>query len=218
MAVKDIKAFSEKTKTNPDLSAQACACQKIRELLKLAKETGFELDEVELYPPNEPQFTADQLSQKLVDALLARERLSLRDCSPPAATARRAVAFVERLLYVTLTFHEPTAPRPLHMSCPASYNYQRMGHGRIPSPLLFRRGCRKEDVMLDETVVEQRLATLECAVADLQRRLSVAQAADNWLSKITGSISDEAAFLEALEFGRAYRKAQQPPEEVDEQA
>jgi len=70
MAIKDIKAFSDKAKANPDLGAKLRACQKVRELLKLAKETGVELDEVELYPPNEPQFTADQLSEKLVDALL----------------------------------------------------------------------------------------------------------------------------------------------------
>jgi len=70
MAIKDIKAFSDKARANPDLAAKLRACVKLRELLKLAKESGFELDEVELYPPNEPQFTADQLSQKLVDALL----------------------------------------------------------------------------------------------------------------------------------------------------
>jgi hypothetical protein len=52
------------------LGARLLACQKIRELLKLAKESGFALDEVELYPPNEPQFTADQFSEKLADALL----------------------------------------------------------------------------------------------------------------------------------------------------
>ena len=70
MAIKDIKAFSAKARANNDLSAKLRACQKLRELLKLAKESGFELDEVELYPPNEPQFTADQLSEKLADALL----------------------------------------------------------------------------------------------------------------------------------------------------
>jgi len=32
--------------------------------------TGFELDEVELYPPNEPQFTDEQLSEKMAKALL----------------------------------------------------------------------------------------------------------------------------------------------------
>jgi len=70
MAIQEIKAFSDKARADKDLGARLRASQKIRELLKLAKEVGFELDEVELYPPNEPQFTADQLSEKLADALL----------------------------------------------------------------------------------------------------------------------------------------------------
>jgi len=70
MAIKDIKAFSEKAKTEADLGEKLKACQKIREMLTLSKEYGFNLDEVELYPPNEPQFTEDQLSEKLVKALL----------------------------------------------------------------------------------------------------------------------------------------------------
>lgn len=68
MAVKDIKAFADKCKADSDLQEKLKACQKIRELLNLAKEAGFELDENELYPPNEPQFTEDQLSEKLVKA------------------------------------------------------------------------------------------------------------------------------------------------------
>jgi predicted ribosomally synthesized peptide with nif11-like leader len=70
VAIQDIKAFSNKARSDSALAARLRDCQKIRELLNLAKEAGFELDEVELYPPNEPQFTADQLSPKLVDALL----------------------------------------------------------------------------------------------------------------------------------------------------
>jgi hypothetical protein len=75
-----------------------------------------------------------------------------------------------------------------------------------------------EKVMLDDTVIEQRLSALERAVADLQCRLQGAHADDNWLDKITGSISDETAFLEALELGRAFRQADWPPDDVGEQA
>ncbi|HBE47848.1 MAG TPA: transferase hexapeptide repeat containing protein, partial [Cyanobacteria bacterium UBA11369] len=32
----------------------------------------------------------------------------------------------------------------------------------------------------------------------------------NWLDKLIGSISDESAFLEALEYGRAFRQADKP--------
>jgi predicted ribosomally synthesized peptide with nif11-like leader len=70
MAIKDIKAFSDLARTNPELKEKLVACQKIRELLTLAKEYNFNLDEQELYPPNEPQFTAEQFSERLVKALL----------------------------------------------------------------------------------------------------------------------------------------------------
>jgi predicted ribosomally synthesized peptide with nif11-like leader len=70
MSIKIIKDFSEKAKAEPELKEKLKACLKIKELLALAREFGFEIDEVSLYPPNEPQFTEDQLSEKLVKALL----------------------------------------------------------------------------------------------------------------------------------------------------
>lgn len=70
MSVEQIKAFSEKAKSESALGEQLKACQKMKELFSLAKENGFELDENSLYPPNEPQFTEDQLSERLVKALL----------------------------------------------------------------------------------------------------------------------------------------------------
>jgi hypothetical protein len=42
----------------------------VRELLTLAKDEGFQFIEDELYPPNEPQFTANQLSERMAKALL----------------------------------------------------------------------------------------------------------------------------------------------------
>jgi predicted ribosomally synthesized peptide with nif11-like leader len=70
MAIKDIKAFSDKARTDAELKEKLIACQKVRELLTLAKDSGFNFIEDEMYPPNEPQFTADQLSEKLAKALL----------------------------------------------------------------------------------------------------------------------------------------------------
>lgn len=70
MAIKVIKDFSEQARTDEGLKEKLKACQKIKELLLLGKEYGFEIDEVELYPPNEPQFTEEQLSERLVKALL----------------------------------------------------------------------------------------------------------------------------------------------------
>ncbi len=68
MAVKDIKAFADKARTDAALGEQLKACQKIRELLNLGKEAGFDFIEDELYPPNEVQFTEDQLSERMVKA------------------------------------------------------------------------------------------------------------------------------------------------------
>lgn len=70
MSIKVIKEFSEKAKSDSELGEKLKACLKIKEMLALGKEFGFEIDEVELYPPNEPQFTEDQLSEKLAKALL----------------------------------------------------------------------------------------------------------------------------------------------------
>lgn len=68
--------------------------------------------------------------------------------------------------------------------------------------------------MLDETAIEQRLATLEKEVAHLKQQ----SVSTNWLEKLTGSISDEAAFLEALEYGRELRDSDKPADENRESA
>lgn len=70
MSIKVIKEFSEKAKSEQELKEKLKNCLKIKELIALAKEYGYEIDEVELYPPNEPQFIEEQLSEKLVKALL----------------------------------------------------------------------------------------------------------------------------------------------------
>ncbi len=71
--------------------------------------------------------------------------------------------------------------------------------------------------MLDETTIEQRLISLERTVAELQSLLQVTQptpVASNWLEKVTGSISDEQAFLEVLEYGRSFRQEDKPTDEA----
>ncbi|MGZ4981120.1 MAG: Nif11-like leader peptide family natural product precursor [Methylobacter sp.] len=70
MSIAQIKAFSELAKTDAELKEKLLAVQKIRELIALGKEYNFELDEVELYPPNEPQFVEEQLSERMAKALL----------------------------------------------------------------------------------------------------------------------------------------------------
>lgn len=70
MSINIIKAFSDKARSDAELGEKLKAALKIKELILLGKEYGFDIDEVLLYPPNEPQFTEDQLSEKLVKALL----------------------------------------------------------------------------------------------------------------------------------------------------
>jgi len=65
-----IQEFSAKATTDSAVGEKLKACEKLRDLIKLAREEGFDVDEELFYPPNEPQFTADQLSEKLANALL----------------------------------------------------------------------------------------------------------------------------------------------------
>lgn len=70
MSIDQIAAFSAKAKEDADLGSKLKSCEKLKELFSLARENGFEFDEDSLYPPNEPQFTEDQLSERMVKALL----------------------------------------------------------------------------------------------------------------------------------------------------
>ena len=71
--------------------------------------------------------------------------------------------------------------------------------------------------MTTTTTVDERLSALEQTMATIQRQLATPAPADNWLDKFTGSISDEAAFREALEHGRAFRNADRLGDNRDEQ-
>ncbi len=62
--------------------------------------------------------------------------------------------------------------------------------------------------------IEQRLAALERAVADLQQQVAAQPPPENWLERIIGSFKDEPAFDEVLEYGRAFRAADLPPEDM----
>lgn len=65
-----ITAFSAKAKTDGELQEKLKACERAKDLVALSKEYGFAFAEEELYPPNEPAFSAEQLHPKLVKALL----------------------------------------------------------------------------------------------------------------------------------------------------
>jgi len=69
--------------------------------------------------------------------------------------------------------------------------------------------------MSAEPTIEQRLAALEAAVKELQSRLPVPTPDPKWWEK-TGPITDVEAFDEAMEYGRAFRYADRPPDEPGE--
>lgn len=70
MSAVQIKSFAEKAKTDSVLQEKLQGCERAKELVALANDSGFQFVEDELYPPNEPAFTAEQLHPKLVKALL----------------------------------------------------------------------------------------------------------------------------------------------------
>lgn len=72
--------------------------------------------------------------------------------------------------------------------------------------------------MLNEITLEQRLVTIEQTVSDLQKKIESKETSENWLPKLIGSISDEAAFIEALEYGRSFRQADKPIDEANQQS
>jgi hypothetical protein len=61
-----------------------------------------------------------------------------------------------------------------------------------------------------EALIEERLAAVEAAVADLQRRLPPSAPAPNWLEQVIGSFKNEPAFEEVLAYGRELRAADRP--------
>ncbi|MBV9389985.1 MAG: hypothetical protein JOZ78_26480 [Chroococcidiopsidaceae cyanobacterium CP_BM_ER_R8_30] len=59
--------------------------------------------------------------------------------------------------------------------------------------------------MATNTFLEERLAAVEAAIAELQKQIVIPQST-NWLQQITGSFKNEPAFEEILAYGRAIRQ------------
>ena len=55
------------------------------------------------------------------------------------------------------------------------------------------------------TSLDERLAIVEAAIAELQKQVASYQQG-SWLQNITGSFKDEPAFDEVLAYGRAIRQ------------
>lgn len=59
--------------------------------------------------------------------------------------------------------------------------------------------------MATNVSLEERLAALETAIAELQEHIAISPQS-TWLGQITGAFKDEPAFEEILTYGHAIRK------------
>jgi hypothetical protein len=66
--------------------------------------------------------------------------------------------------------------------------------------------------MASDVSIEQRLAAVETAIAEIQRRLANEPPIPNWVERFTGAFKDEPAFAEVVAYGRALRMADRPQE------
>ena len=71
--------------------------------------------------------------------------------------------------------------------------------------------------MAKEEEFERRLAAVEQAVAELQRRLANAPDSQDWLYKVAGSVRDVEGFEEVLKYGREFRYSDRPQDEDREE-
>jgi hypothetical protein len=74
---------------------------------------------------------------------------------------------------------------------------------------------RESMAMVTDATIEDRLAALEAAVAELKGSQLIQRPAPDWLEEIIGSFEDEPAFEEVLAYGRAIRKGEPLPSPDD---
>jgi hypothetical protein len=82
----------------------------------------------------------------------------------------------------------------------------------------FKRVDLRERAWMSQESIEQRLAAVETAVSEIQRRLERLSPSPNWLSQVIGSLKDEPAFEEVIAYGKAIREADQLPDPDGESA
>lgn len=66
--------------------------------------------------------------------------------------------------------------------------------------------------MTSETLIEQRLAAVEAAIAEIQHRLDRDEPVqpENWVERFRGSFKDDPFFAEIVAYGQAIRAADRP--------
>jgi len=70
----------------------------------------------------------------------------------------------------------------------------------------------------DVAQLEQRVATLEVALAQVQRKLAMSPSATSWVEQVSGSLADipEEDYQHFLESCRAIRQADHPSEGMEQ--
>jgi hypothetical protein len=63
-----------------------------------------------------------------------------------------------------------------------------------------------------DTSLEERLKVVEAAIAELKQQH--AHPEPNWIEQITGSFKDDPIFDEVLAYGREFRYADRPKDDV----
>lgn len=61
--------------------------------------------------------------------------------------------------------------------------------------------------MSEQQPIEQRLAEVERALADLKRRLPLSTDGKSWVEQIAGTFKDDPDFDEIVKLGREFRKS-----------
>jgi hypothetical protein len=72
--------------------------------------------------------------------------------------------------------------------------------------------------MSKEEEFERRLAAVEQAIAEIQRRLNNIPDPELGLQRLIGSISDAEGFEEVLKYGREFRHSDRPADEDNEES
>jgi hypothetical protein len=75
------------------------------------------------------------------------------------------------------------------------------------------QGEEEVRAMSKEAEFERRLAAVEQAVAELQRRLADSHDPRAGLQKLIGSMTDVEGFDEVLRYGREFRHSDRPPDD-----
>jgi hypothetical protein len=63
--------------------------------------------------------------------------------------------------------------------------------------------------------IDERLAAVEAAIAELRDQRVIQPPAPDWLEQVVGSFQDEPAFEEVLAYGRAIRKGESSAQDFD---